>query len=172
MAKLNTAAPRVVVLMGVAGSGKTTVGEQLARELGWSFGDADHFHPAANIAKMSAGHALDDTDRAPWLAAIRGYLDRELAAGRSAVVTCSALKQRYRDVLLGDPRDPRVQLVYLRGSRDLLWARISGRQGHFMKSSMLDSQLAALEEPADALVVDIDQTAPAIVAAIRRSLAL
>lgn len=159
----------VVVLMGVAGSGKTTIGEKLAGELGWAFADADQFHPTANVAKMSAGHPLNDHDRAPWLAAIRAYVDQTLAAGRNAVVTCSALRQRYRDVILGDSRE---RLVYLKGSREVLWSRISARKGHFMKPDMLDGQLATLEEPKDALVVEVDQTPEQIVAAIRRGLAL
>lgn len=159
----------VVVLMGVAGSGKTTIGRQLAAELGWKFADADDFHPPANVAKMSAGIPLDDTDRAPWLAAIRLYIDQRVQQGESAVVTCSALRERHRAVLLGDPAN--VRLVYLRGSRELLWARISARKGHFMKASMLDSQLATLEEPANALVVDIGPTPAEIVAQVRQALA-
>jgi gluconokinase len=160
----------VILLMGVSGSGKTTVGQLLAAQLRWGFADADQFHPPANIAKMSAGHPLDDADRAPWLAAIRQHIDRELAAGRNAIVTCSALKQSYRDALIADPM--RVKLVYLKGTRDVLWARISARHGHFMKSSMLDSQLATLEEPAHALTVDVDQSPEHIVAAIRAGLSL
>ncbi len=158
----------VIVLMGVAGSGKTTIGQQLAGELGWDFADADQFHPPANVAKMSVGQALDDTDRAPWLAALRAHIDAQLAAGRDAIVTCSALKQRYRDVLVADPA--RVKLVYLKGSRDILWSRLTGRQGHFMKPAMLESQLAALEEPADALVVDVAGRPEEIIATIRQRL--
>jgi gluconokinase len=160
----------VILLMGVAGSGKTTLGRRLARELGWSFADADAFHPPGNIAKMSAGQPLDDLDRAPWLAAIRTYIDAQLAAARNAVVTCSALKQRYRDALIGDPA--RVKLVYLRGSRAVLWSRLSGRRGHFMKPAMLDSQLATLEEPADALVVDIARSPAQIISGIRLALSV
>jgi len=160
----------VIVLMGVAGSGKTTIGQQLAAELGWPFADADQFHPSANVAKMSAGQPLNDTDRAPWLAAIRAYIDAHVAAGNSAIVTCSALKQRYRDVLIGDRAH--VKLVYLKGSRDVLWSRISSRQGHFMKPAMLESQLATLEEPADALVVDVAGAPEEIIPAIRRGLSL
>jgi gluconokinase len=159
----------VVVLMGVAGSGKTTIGRQLAAELGWNFADADDFHPPANVAKMSAGIPLDDADRAPWLAAIRLYIDARLARGENAVVTCSALKEKHRAVLLADPA--RVKLVYLRGTRELLWSRISSRQGHFMKPAMLDSQLATLEEPTGALVIDIAQAPEQIIAGIRRAVA-
>jgi gluconokinase len=159
----------VVLLMGVAGSGKTTIGRELAAELGWKFADADDFHPPANVAKMSAGIPLDDTDRAPWLAAIRLYIDARLAAGENAVVTCSALKEKHRAVLLTGTTD--VKLVYLRGSRELLWSRLSGRSGHFMKPAMLDSQLATLEEPANALTLDIAQTPARIIAGIRAALA-
>jgi len=159
----------VVLLMGVAGSGKTTIGRQLADELGWNFADADDFHPPANVAKMSAGIPLNDADRAPWLAAIRLYIDARLARGENAVVTCSALKEKHRAVLLADPAQ--VKLVYLRGTRELLWSRISSRQGHFMKPAMLDSQLATLEEPASALVIDITQAPEQIIAGIRRALA-
>lgn len=160
--------PLVVVIMGVAGSGKTTVGQELARELGWPFNDADDFHPPENVAKMSAGQPLTDADRAPWLQAIRRHIETCLAAGRSAIVTCSALKEAYRRVIVTDPA--RVKLVYLKGSRDLLWERISGRQGHFMKPAMLESQLAALEEPRGALVLDIAAEPAAIAAEIRRHL--
>ncbi len=159
----------VVVLMGVAGSGKTTIGRQLAAELGWHFADADEFHPPANVAKMSAGIPLDDTDRAPWLAAIRLYIDARLDRRENAVVTCSALKEKHRAILLGGAPD--VKLVYLRGSRELLWSRISGRTGHFMKPAMLDSQLAALEEPGNALVVDIAPSPQEIIAGIRAAIA-
>lgn len=159
----------VVVLMGVAGSGKTTIGRQLAAELGWHFADADEFHPPANVAKMSAGIPLDDADRAPWLAAIRLYIDARLDRGENAVVTCSALKEKHRAILLGGAPD--VKLVYLRGSRELLWSRISGRTGHFMKPAMLDSQLAALEEPGNALVVDIAPSPQEIIAGIRAAIA-
>jgi len=152
--------------MGAAGSGKTTIGRQLAAGLGWNFADADEFHPPANVAKMSAFIPLDDTDRAPWLAAIRAYIERQLAEGRNAVVTCSALKERYRAVLLGVPGQ--VRLVYLKGTAEVLRSRISRREGHFMKPAMLDSQLAALEEPADALVIDIAQPPEQIIAILRR----
>ena len=160
----------VVVVMGVAGSGKSTVGEQLARELGWEFRDADDFHPRENVAKMSAGIPLTDRDRAPWLASIRAYIDACLARGASAVVTCSALKAAYRAMLLADPA--RVRLVHLTGDFDLILDRMNRRQGHFMKPEMLRSQFAALEPPADALAVDINRPPAAIVAEIRRALAL
>jgi gluconokinase len=157
----------VVLLMGVAGSGKTTIGRRLAAELGWAFADADEFHPPANVAKMSVGTPLDDADRAPWLAAIRTYIDRQHTEGRNAVVTCSALKERYRAVLIGGPAQ--VKLVYLKGSFEVLWSRISNRDGHFMKPAMLHSQLAELEEPADALVIDIAPPPEQIIAVLRRA---
>lgn len=134
--------PRAIVVMGVAGSGKTTVAALLAGRLGASFAEGDDFHSPANVAKMAAGHPLDDDDRWPWLRGIRDWFAAELAAGRSAVVPCSALRRSYRDLLetAGD-----VRFVHLTGSYDLLRERIQGRAGHFMKPEMLDSQLAALE---------------------------
>lgn len=160
----------VIVLMGVAGSGKTTIGRQLAADLGWPFADADDFHPPANVAKMSAGQPLDDTDRDPWLAALRAYIEAHRERSASAILTCSALKERYRRVIVTDPAY--VRLVHLHGSRELLWARISGRQNHFMKPAMLDSQLAALEPPAGVLTVDIAPPPAEVAATIRRALNL
>ena len=160
----------VIVIMGVAGSGKTTVGRALAAALGWSFRDADEFHPAANVAKMSAGQPLTDADRAPWLAAIRAYIDDTLARRGDSVVTCSALKESYRAALVADP--VRVKLVHLTGDPTLLAARIAGRRDHFMKPEMLASQLAALEPPHDALAVDIADSPDTIVGKIRRGLSL
>jgi gluconokinase len=137
------APPRILVLMGVSGSGKTTVGALLAGTLGWPYAEADAFHSPANVAKMAAGHPLTDEDRWPWLQAIGAWIDGQLARGEPGVVTCSALKRVYRDVL----RRPGVELVYLQGSRELIAQRMATRQGHFFKPAMLDSQLAALEEP-------------------------
>ncbi len=160
----------VIVLMGVAGSGKTTVGELLAAQLGWAFRDADSFHPPENVAKMSAGTPLTDADRAPWLAAIRAYIEECLQRDAGAVVTCSALKERYREVLLVDPRG--VKLVQLTGSPELLAERIGGRKGHFMKPGMLQSQLATLEPPRQALTVDVAPPPDEIVREIRQGLGL
>jgi gluconokinase len=160
----------VILLMGVAGSGKTTVGRQLAAGLSWQFADADDFHPPANVAKMSAGQPLDDTDRAPWLAALRDYIEAHRERSASAVLTCSALKERYRQVIVTDPSY--VRLVHLHGSRELLWARINSRQNHFMKPAMLDSQLAALEPPEGVLTVDIAPPPAEVAATIRRALSL
>lgn len=161
---------QIVLLMGVAGSGKTTVGRELACALGWSFADADGFHPPANVAKLSAGQPLTDADRAPWLDAIRAHIDAKLAGGENAVVTCSALKAAYRHALLAD--DARVRLVYLQGNREQLWARLSARTDHFMKPAMLDSQLAALEEPPDTLTLGIAPAPSELVARIRKELSL
>jgi carbohydrate kinase (thermoresistant glucokinase family) len=160
----------IVVLMGVAGSGKTTIGNALAQDLGWRFDDADRFHPPANIAKMSSGVALDDNDRAPWLSALAEHITTCVARDESAVVTCSALKAAYRQKLSGD--HTQVKFVYLKGTAALLRERLSKRERHFMKPAMLDRQLAALEEPAEALVVDIAPSPEKIVADIRAALGL
>lgn len=146
--------PSLILIMGVAGSGKTTIGRQLATALGWTYYEADDFHSEANKEKMSRGLPLDDLDRVPWLAAIRAAMDAALAANHPAVFTCSALKARYRDVLLGGLAG-RVGLVHLTGDPALLLARLQGRAGHYMKPGMLDSQLAILEPPADALTLDV-----------------
>ncbi len=158
----------VIVLMGVAGSGKTTVGLALSAQLGWTFRDADAFHPPANVDKMSHGIPLTDHDREPWLAAIRAYIDDTLARGDSAVVTCSALKERYRQIVVSDRA--RVKLVYLAGDFALIAGRLRARHGHFMKPEMLTSQFADLEPPRDALTVDIAQPPEAIAAQITRAL--
>jgi gluconokinase len=137
--------PAVLVVMGVSGSGKTTIGELLARGFHAEFADADRFHPPANVEKMRKGVPLTDEDRWPWLAAIADFIDATRAAGRRAVIACSALKRRYRDILV-DGR-PDVRLVYLKGDQALIAGRIAERHGHFMPASLLPSQFAALEEP-------------------------
>ncbi|HET7675609.1 MAG TPA: gluconokinase [Gammaproteobacteria bacterium] len=150
---------RIVVVMGVSGAGKTTIGKLLARRLGWPFADADEFHSAANIAKMHSGVALDDADRKPWLEAIARRIDAWRDEGRCGVVTCSALKRRYRDIVIGDRPD--VRLVYLRGEQALIAGRLVARHGHFMPSELLASQYAALEEPtADErpITIEIDKS--------------
>lgn len=161
--------PVVVLLMGVAGSGKTTLGEKLAAQLTWSFRDADDFHPPANVAKMSSGIPLDDTDRAPWLAAIRAHIAAKLARGENAIVTCSALRETYRAAAIPDPK--RVRLVHLAGDFDLIIERMKQRE-HFMKPDMLQSQFATLEPPQNALTLDITRTPDELVAEIRRHLGL
>lgn len=133
----------VLVLMGVSGCGKSTVAALLAGRLGWEFVEGDDLHPPENIAKMAAGHALTDEDRWPWLAKIAGWIQAHAAAGRPGIVTCSALKKSYRDVLRGDE----VVFVYLAGTRDEIARRLTARHGHFMPESLLDSQFAALEPP-------------------------
>lgn len=164
--------PKAIVVMGVAGSGKSTVGAALAERLGWQFRDADSFHPPANVAKMTAGTPLTDHDREPWLAAIAAWLDERCARADPGVVTCSALKRAYRCVLLGGRPD--VRLVYLKGEPALIAERMARRQNHFMPTSLLASQFATLEEPtADeaALVAPIDQPPDAIVEHILARLA-
>lgn len=160
----------IILLMGVAGSGKTTIGKLLAQQLRWSFRDADEFHLPSNIAKMGAGIPLDDADRAPWLAAIRKHIDQCVAGGVNAVFTCSALKEKYRAVLLCDASD--VRLVHLAGSFNLINERMTARQGHFMKPEMLRSQFDALEMPADAIVVDVAKSPDAVADDIRERLGI
>lgn len=166
-------APAVIVVMGVASSGKTSLGERLAERLGWPFRDADSFHPPANVAKMSSGIPLTDEDRKPWLAAIAAWIDELRGNGGNGIVTCSALKKAYRDVIVGDRPD--VALVYLRGSRELIGQRMAARQHHFMPPALLDSQFATLEEPgADEkpLVVQVEASKEAIVEQVVRELRL
>src|SRR4051812_34362621 len=137
--------PAVLVLMGVSGCGKTTVAQILAERLHWVCEEGDALHPPANVAKMHAGHALDDADRAPWLAKVADWVDARIDAGESGIITCSALKRSYRALI--DRRGMHVEFVYLHGSRELIASRLAGRHGHFMPSTLLDSQFAALEEP-------------------------
>lgn len=144
MANGVSTARQCVVVMGPSGVGKTTVALRLAERLGWSFAEADEFHPKANIDKMSAGIPLDDDDRWPWLRLIRDWVGERAGEGRDAVITCSALKRRYRDVLREAPA--RIRFLELTASRDLVMARLARRKGHYMPASLLDSQFAALEE--------------------------
>jgi gluconokinase/shikimate kinase len=133
----------VLVLMGVSGSGKSTVAALLAGRLGWDFEEGDDLHPPANIAKMAAGHPLDDDDRKPWLAKVAAWIKEHTHAGRPGIITCSALERRYRDVLRGD----RVIFVYLAGTHEQIAQRLAARHGHFMPPALLDSQFAILEPP-------------------------
>ncbi|MEO8812656.1 MAG: gluconokinase [Caulobacteraceae bacterium] len=165
--------PPLIVVMGVSGSGKTTVATPLAARLGWTFMEGDDLHPAANIAKMEAGEALTDADRAPWLAAVGAWIDEQADEGEPGVVTCSALKRTYREALTKG-RD-QVRIVWLEGSPAVIAARVARRRGHFMPPSLLDSQFATLEAPSPAenvLAVDIDQPVEAQVEAIVRGLGL
>jgi gluconokinase len=162
----------IAVVMGVSGSGKTTIAAGIAHEEGWILLEGDAFHPPANIAKMQAGIPLTDEDRWPWLHAIAAKQDELLAAGQSAVVACSALKRTYRDILIGDRPD--TVLVYLRGSKQLIDARMKARKGHFMPPALLDSQFATLEEPnpdENPIIVDIggppEETTAAAVAQLK-----
>jgi carbohydrate kinase (thermoresistant glucokinase family) len=157
----------IVVMMGVSGSGKTTIAKGVADRLGWQVLEGDKLHPPANIAKMSAGTPLNDEDRWPWLRAIAAAIDDWRANGVSGVVACSALKQSYRDILIGPRAD--VALVYLQGSHDLIATRMAARHGHFMPPGLLDSQFATLEEPGEAehpIVASIVPAADAIVETI------
>lgn len=147
--------------MGVAGSGKTNVGRLLSQYLGWDFYDADNFHPPENIAKMANGIPLDDSDRAPWLATLHDLIASNLKQNQPCVLACSALKERYRQQLLDGNEG--VQIVYLKGSYELIWSRISARKDHYMKPQMLQSQFDALEEPADAITIDISSSVDEIV---------
>jgi gluconokinase len=155
----------IVVVMGVSGSGKTTIGALLAQRLGCDFIEGDDFHPAANVAKMAAGTPLDDADRLPWLAALNATLREK----RSAVLACSALKQSYREILLKDI--PASALVYLHGSFELLQARLKSRQHRYMPASLLQSQFATLEPPGDAIAVDVGASVEACLEAIEARLA-
>jgi gluconokinase len=161
----------IILLMGVSGSGKTTVGQLLAAQLEWEFADADDYHSVGNIEKMRNGVALTDVERAPWLEALRGLMTGWLAKKKSGVLACSALKRTYRDSLRFSSE---VQIVYLQGKPQLFDQRLRERVGHFMKQAMLKSQLATLEEPGEeeALVVNAAQSPEAIADEIRRSLAL
>jgi gluconokinase len=167
----------VILVMGIEGTGKTTVGKLLAGRLHWEFADADDFHSVANKEKMKQGIALTDADRAPWLAAIRAQIWRWIAGRINGVITCSALKQSYRDELLspspgvvGSPDE--MKTVYLHGTYALIAERLHQRQGHFAGEALLASQFATLEEPRDAISIDIDKTPEQIIDEILRRLNL
>jgi len=156
--------PCALVVMGVSGSGKSTIADKLAERLGWAFEDGDRFHPASNVAKMSAGHPLTDEDRWPWLQAIADEIDRVCKAGKRAVIACSALKRAYREILVHGRND--VRIVFLNGSQDLIAGRLAARKGHFMPPGLLASQFRTLEPPGaneNPVTVSIDAPVEAIV---------
>ena len=152
---------RFFIVMGVSGSGKTSVGKSLAKRLGWRFYDADDFHPPENVAKMAKGFPLDDADRAPWLAALHELISSSLSADRPGVLACSALKERYRRQLMQGTEG--VRIIHLKGSFDLIWSRMQERTDHFMKPQMLKSQFHTLEEPTDAITMDVSMSVDEIV---------
>ena len=153
----------IIIIMGVSGAGKTTVGRYLANELGWKFFDADDFHSAANKDKMSRSVPLTDEDRADWLVSLREMLNQNIETNQSIVLACSALKQKYRDFLQVNDE---IHFVYLRGSYQQIEARMKERKDHYMKPGMLASQFEVLEEPNDALIIDIAQKPEEIIAII------
>ncbi|MET7603524.1 gluconokinase [Streptomyces avermitilis] len=159
----------IVLVVGVTGSGKTTVGKAVAEQLGLRFAEGDDFHPAANVAKMTAGHALDDADREPWLRALADLVRHSVAAGEGLVVACSALKRAYRDELRA-AAGPGLWCLYLALDRDTAWDRVSRRTGHFMPAQLVDSQFETLEplEPDEpGMTVDATAALPAILTRVR-----
>lgn len=158
----------VIILMGVSGIGKTTVGKRLAEALRWRFLEGDDFHPRANVAKMAAGIPLTDEDRMPWLERLRELIAEMLARGEDAVLACSALKRSYRQLLTVDP--DRMRWVYLWAPREVIAERLARRTGHFMPAALLGSQLETLEVPEDATQVDVTAGADEVVATIRARL--
>jgi gluconokinase len=159
----------VILLMGVSGSGKTTIGQMLSAQLNWPFVDGDSLHSPANIAKMAAGIPLTDDDRAPWLQSIHAVMEGWRIQQKNGIIASSALKEKYRKILLTRPE---IKLVYLRGAYDLIYSRMQHRPGHYMKAEMLQSQFASLEEPKDAIVIDIGPAPEVIVSTIRQQLAI
>jgi gluconokinase len=165
--------PCALIVMGVSGSGKSTIADRLAERLRWTFEDGDRFHPASNVAKMSAGHPLTDEDRWPWLQAIADEIDRVCRAGQHAVIACSALKRAYRDILVHGRTD--VRMVFLNGTQELIASRLAQRKGHFMPPDLLASQFNTLEPPdgsENPITVSIDASVDAIVDDILRQLNL
>jgi gluconokinase/6-phosphogluconolactonase len=165
--------PCALIVMGVSGSGKSTIGEALGARLGWRYEDGDSFHPPANVAKMSAGHPLTDEDRWPWLQAIAAEIDRCREAGEHVIIACSALKHVYREILVQGHDD--IRMVYLRGTEELIADRLGHRKGHFMPPGLLASQFATLEPPAadeHPVTVSIDAPVEVVVDRILQQLSL
>jgi gluconokinase len=163
----------VILMMGVSGAGKTTIGQLLASALGWNFVDADDYHPADSVEKMRNGTPLTDADRAPWLETLRTLIANWIAAGKNTVLACSALKQSYRQALqVGPEVEVEIKIVYLKSTPEILRQRLRARRGHFMTERMLASQLAALEAPEDAVTVDADRPPAEVVTEIRARLTL
>lgn len=158
----------IIIVMGVSGAGKTTIGTELAQTLHWPFVDADDFHPPANIEKMQRGIPLTEQDRRPWLSALRSQIEAWLKQDRRIILACSALKASYRRELVIDPS--RILVVYLKGPYDLIARRLAARKGHFMPPELLDSQFDALEEPEGVLIVDVALPPQDIVQRIREEL--
>jgi gluconokinase len=159
----------IVIVMGVVGAGKTTVGRLLAEQSGWEFADADDFHPPSNVEKIRRGVSLTDDDRKPWLAQLRAAIEHWIKENRNVVLACSALKRTYRQELEAGPE---VRFVYLKGKADLIASRLRSRQGHFAGEQILASQFSDLEEPEVAVTVEIDSSPQQIVAEIRQKLGL
>lgn len=160
--------PAAIILMGVAGSGKSTIGQALADALGWPFYDGDDFMPEANVAKMANGTPLTDADRFPWLDILRSLIAEKIASGESLVLACSSLKKMYRERLRNG--NPEITFVHLSGEYDLIKTRLEARPGHYMKAGMLQSQFEALESPQDAIVVDVSESVEEIVAEVLKQL--
>jgi gluconokinase len=173
VSEVQSAAPCALVVMGVSGSGKSTIADELAQRIGWTFEDGDKFHPASNVAKMKAGHPLTDEDRWPWLRAIAAEIDRACAASEHLVIACSALKRAYRDILVHGRND--VRIVFLDGTQQLIADRLAKRKGHFMPPDLLPSQFRTLEPPTadeNPVTVSIDPSVETIVDDIVSKLAL
>jgi len=170
-ARAHRGGPPILVIMGVSGVGKSSVAQELAARLGWPFEEGDALHPEANVAKMHAGIPLTDADRQPWLERVAAWIDDQRAHKQPGIITCSALRRSYRQIIIGDR--PEVRLIYLRGSRDLIAQRLAARSGHFMPASLLQSQFDVLEEPdpgEDPLTVDVETSAGQIATEIIRLL--
>ncbi len=160
---------KIIIIMGVAGCGKSTIGSMLAHELGWDFYDADDLHSESNRMKMAQNIPLTDEDRAGWLDSLRSLIGQNIQLKKPIVLACSALKKSYRDILMINEQ---VKFIYLRGTYEQIEARLLQRSGHFMSAKMLASQFDILEEPQDALIIDITHTPQEIISAIRKGLAL